>query len=100
MAAIVVKDLRTNRVLDREALASIRGGGAPWVFGWIRPHVSAIPSFGSAINLYQITNNFHADQMINQFQIVDVTNSAPGSTISVSLAENADLSKQLPGSVT
>lgn len=95
MAAIAIKDLRMNRVLDRDALASIKGGRASWLFGWIRTHVSTSPSFGTAINLYQITNNFHADQMINQFQIVDVVNSAPGSTISIALDADADLRKQL-----
>ncbi|MDT3671448.1 MAG: hypothetical protein ROZ37_14100 [Aromatoleum sp.] len=95
MASIAINDLSLSRNLDRDALAAIRGGGAPWVFGWIRPYVSAKPSFGSAINLYQVTNNFYADQMINQFQVVDVKNSAPGSTISVTLGENADLGKQV-----
>jgi hypothetical protein len=93
MATIAIKDLQMNRDLDRDALASIKGGGAPWVFGWIRPHVATTPSFGTAI--YQITNNFHADQMINQFQIVDVVNSAPGATISVALDADAELRKQL-----
>ena len=95
MAAIAIKDLQMNRVLDRDALTTIKGGGAPWVFGWIRLHAPTTPSFGTAINFYQITNNFHADQMINQFQIVDVVNSAPGATISVALDADADLRKQL-----
>ncbi|HJV88606.1 MAG TPA: hypothetical protein VJ698_24285 [Noviherbaspirillum sp.] len=87
MAAITIKDLRTERTLDRSAMSFIKGGGASWVYGWIRPFVAATPAFGPVINFYQI-NNF-ADQMINQIQVVDVKNTAPNSSINIGLDENS-----------
>jgi hypothetical protein len=87
MAAITIKDLRTDRTLDRKAMSFVRGGGAPWVYGWIRPFVSASPSFGPVINFYQINN--YADQMINQFQTVDINNSGANASINVALDESS-----------
>lgn len=81
MASISIKDLPRNATLDRQAMAAVRGAGAPWVFGWIRPFVQASPSQLPVINFYQI-NNF-ADQMINQFQTVSVNNSGPNSMLNV-----------------
>jgi hypothetical protein len=84
MASIAIHDLSHNLALDRKAMTAIRGGGgAPWVFGWIQPYVRSSPSMGPVVNLYEVQNNFYADQMINQFQTVDVRNSAPNSNISV-----------------
>ena len=87
MAAITIKDLSTQRTLDRKAMSFVRGGGAEWVYGWIRPFVSTQPSFGPVINFYQI-NNF-ADQMINQIQVVDINNSAANANINVALDERS-----------
>jgi hypothetical protein len=42
------------------------------------------PSVGPVVNLYDITNNFYANQMINQFQTVDVHNTGNDSNINVS----------------
>ena len=39
MASISISDLPRNATLDRQAMAAVRGAGAPWVFGWIRPFV-------------------------------------------------------------
>lgn len=94
MPAIAIHDLSMNRILDNKALASIKGGGAPWVFGWIRPHVAAQPSFGQTINFYQVNNTFQAEQMVNQFQIIDVSNSAANSTVSVGVGAGAEVLKQ------
>lgn len=91
MSAITIKDLCTNRVLDREAMSAIRGGGAPWVYGWIRPFVAAAPSAGPVVNFYQINN--YADQMINQIQVVDVSNTGANSNIDVNLDEQSRNSK-------
>lgn len=88
MAAIVISDLPASSPLDRQAMKSIRGGGAPWVYGWIRPYSRATQGFGGVANFYQITNNFFADQMVNQFQTVDVRNSGSNSSINVNLAED------------
>jgi hypothetical protein len=93
MAVIALNDLPTNRALDRQAMSLIRGaGGAPWVFGAFRPYVRAIPSVGSAANVYQIENNFyaidnsvHVDQMINQYQTVQINNSGNNSSINAVL---------------
>ena len=86
MASITISDLPSSTTLDRKAMAAIRGAGAPWVFGWIRPFVAQSPSQLPVINFYQI-NNF-ADQMINQFQTVSVNNSGAGSTLNVIVDES------------
>lgn len=91
MAAITLEDLPVSRILDREAMASINGGGAPWVYGWIRPYTIASPSFGSVVNIYQVNN--YADQMINQIQVVDIKNSAANANINVTLDERSSNSK-------
>ena len=43
MATLIVKDLDTRHELDFRAMSCIRGGGAPWVFGWIQPYVATRP---------------------------------------------------------
>jgi hypothetical protein len=85
MPAIAINDLAANRALDRAAMSAIRGGGAPWVYGWIRPYSPARSSLGPVINFYQINNTFFADQVVNQFQMVDVHNSGPNSNLTVSV---------------
>ena len=87
MASITIKDLSTSVTLDRKAMSAIRGAGAPWVFGWIRPYVEASPSQSPVINFYQI-NNF-ADQMINQFQTVSVINSGANASLDVMVDANS-----------
>ena len=87
MASITIGDLPTSATLDRKAMSAIRGAGAPWVFGWIRPFVAAAPGQVPVINFYQI-NNF-ADQMINQFQTVSVNNSGANSQLNVIVDESA-----------
>jgi hypothetical protein len=94
MAAITIHDLPLNQALDAKAMSSVRGGGAPWVFGWITPFDADARSRLPVLNFYQITNNFFAEQMINQFQTVQVNNSAPSSSISVVLSEDARNFKQ------
>ena len=73
----------TRHELDVRAMSAIRGGGAPWVFGWIQPYVAARPSASPVVNFYEINYSFYADQMNNQFQSIDVHNNAPNSTIAV-----------------
>lgn len=94
MASITIGDLPTSAVLDRKAMSAIRGAGAPWVFGWIRPFVAASPSPVPVINFYQI-NNF-ADQMINQFQTVSVNNAGNGATLNVVVDESSVNNALLP----
>jgi hypothetical protein len=81
MASITITDLPTSATLDHKAMSAIRGAGAPWVFGWIRPFVAEPPSQLPVINFYQI-NNF-ADQMINQYQTVSVNNSGANAMLNV-----------------
>lgn len=87
MAAITINDLPACRLLDLKAMSSFRGAGAPWVYGWIRPFVGAVRSVDPVVNFYQI-NNFQAEQMNNQFQVINVSNLAPNSNISVVAEEN------------
>ena len=85
MSAITVTDLHYDRELDHAAMSAISGGGgAPWVYGWITPYSNAQSGFGGVVNVYDITNNFTAGQMINQFQNVDVNNTGNGATLTVS----------------
>jgi hypothetical protein len=95
MAAIAINDLPLGQTLDRKAMSSVRGGGAPWVFGWIRPYVPGESRFGSGFNLIEV-NNFYADQIINQIQVVDIDNAAAGSNISVALDQRGANGKPLP----
>jgi len=88
MATLTINDLPACHRLDLKAMSSIRGAGAEWVFGWIRPYVAATPSGEPVINFYQINNNYYADQMNNQLQVVNVSNSAANSNINVALAES------------
>jgi hypothetical protein len=89
MAHISIKDLRSDRSLDARAMARIRGGdGAAWCFGWIQPYLPAQSRGGTpVINFYQINN--YADQMINQYQMVNVSNSAPNSVLTVGVDERS-----------
>ncbi|MDR5739464.1 MULTISPECIES: hypothetical protein [unclassified Caballeronia] len=91
MSALFVADLECDRELSRADMAFIRGGGgAPWVYGWITPYISGRQEgFGGVVNIYEITNNFTADQMINQFQSVDVHNSGNGASLNVSPNANS-----------
>jgi hypothetical protein len=85
MSCIKLNDLSLNLALDRKAMAAIRGGGgAPWIYGWIQPYVPQTPSIGPVVNLYEVSNNFYANQMINQFQSVDVRNTGANATLTVS----------------
>ena len=83
MAAITISDLNTACTLDRKAMSFIKGaGGAPWVYGIAVPFRET-PAFGPVVNFYQINNSFYANQMINQYQTIDVNNSGANSNISV-----------------
>jgi hypothetical protein len=88
MSAITVNDLPLDRDLDRAAMTCVRGGGAPWLYGWITPYVASSPSAGGGVNVFDITNNYYADQMINQFQSVSVNNTGANSNITVSPGEH------------
>jgi len=89
MATLTIRDLAAHRTLDFRAMSAVRGGGAPWVFGWIQPFVQARPSTLPVVNFYEINYSFYADQMNNQFQNVNVQNNAPNSTITVDAAMDA-----------
>lgn len=95
MAAILITDLPVSRSLDRQAMKSIRGGSAPWVYGVARPYTRSASALGTVVNFYQINNNFYADQMVNQFQTVDVSNTGSNSNINVNLAENGNNSGRI-----
>jgi hypothetical protein len=91
MASLTIHDLPLNQALDAKAMSCIRGSaGAPWVYGWIAPFNPDAGNGRIAVfNFYQITNNFFANQMINQFQTVNVNNTAPSSNINVGLDERS-----------
>ena len=88
MATISINDLPCRHTLDRRAMACIRGAaGAPWVFGWIVPYTGASQSRDPVINFYQINN--YAEQIINQYQMVSVSNSGGNSTLNVKVDESS-----------
>ena len=88
MATITITDLPSSHELDRKAMSRIRGAsGAGWLFGWIAPYVESSPRQFPVVNFYQI-NNF-ADQMINQYQMVSVINSAANSMLNVKVDEGS-----------
>lgn len=88
MATITINDLPANRALDRKAMSAIRGaGGAPWVFGWIRPFIGDSAGQMPVINFYQINN--YADQMINQYQMVNVNNTGNNASLTVGVDESS-----------
>jgi hypothetical protein len=88
MANLRIDDLLSDRTLDRHAMGRLRGThGAAWVFGWIRPYVQDQPGIAPIINFYQINN--YADQLINQFQMVNVSNAAPNSILHVGVDERS-----------
>ena len=91
MASITIHDLPDSVALDHKAMAMIRGGdGAGWLYGWMVPYTPPTPGVGPVVaNLYQITNNFYAGQMINQFQSVDVNNNGTNANISVAPDERS-----------
>ena len=91
---MTIDDLPRNQALDAKAMSSIRGGGAPWVYGWITPYDPEARNPFPVLNFYQVNNSFYAEQMINQFQTVQVNNTAPGSNISVALDERSKNFKQ------
>jgi hypothetical protein len=94
MASITIHDLPRNQALDAKAMSSIHGGGAPWIYGWIAAYDPEARDRLPAFNFYQINNNFHADQMINQFQTVQVNNTGAGANINVAVDERSNNSKR------
>jgi hypothetical protein len=87
MPTIAITDLPASTALDRAAMSAIKGGGAPWVYGWITPYSRARSGLGPVVNFFQVNNTFFADQVINQFQVVDVRNSGPNSNVNVTVDE-------------
>jgi len=88
MAHISIDDLRCERTLDARSMARIRGGdGAAWCFGWIQAYFPQEARVAPVINFYQINN--YADQMINQFQTVSVSNTAPNAVLTVGVNERS-----------
>jgi hypothetical protein len=91
MASITIHDLPDSFALDHKAMAKIRGGdGAGWLYGWMVPYTPPVSSVGPVVaNLYQITNNFYAGQMINQFQSINVNNTGTNANINASPDERS-----------
>ena len=82
MAALTISDLNTDCTLDRKTMSFIKGASAPWVYGIAVPFRET-PAFGPVVNFYQINNSIYANQLINQYQTIDINNSGANSNISV-----------------
>ncbi|MFM9886848.1 MAG: hypothetical protein ACKVQT_27790 [Burkholderiales bacterium] len=86
MSLITVKDLPTISELDGQEMASIKGAGAPWIFGAFRSFLGESASASPIVNnYYQIDNSIHADKIINQNQIVEINNTGNNSNINAVL---------------
>ena len=95
MATITIHDLATLTMLDSASMRAVRGGdGAPWVFSF-RPFIESVARApGAIINFFQTNNIYVADQMNNQFQVIDIEASAANANINVDakqLASNFQL---------
>jgi hypothetical protein len=88
MTTLAITDLPLEHALERAAMSNVRGGdGAGWVYGWIQPFIprsAAVPDAGMVLNFFQTNNFFLADQMNNQFQTIDINNTAANARINVS----------------
>ena len=84
MTTLTIIDLPLNQALDRQALATLRGGGAPWVFGWITPYTEQTTSFAPMVNNFFQTNNY-IGQLVDQSQSITVNNAGNGSQITAVL---------------
>ena len=90
MTAIAIKDLGLERELDARSMRRVKGGGgASWVFGIAVPYGSLPRGSGGELNLYQTNNYFIADQMNNQFAVIDVNNTAANAVINVDAKQQA-----------
>jgi hypothetical protein len=78
---ITITDLPVSHALDCEAMRSLHGGGAPWVFGfspYVRPVASAVPT----VNLFEITNNYnYIGSQVNEFTVFNLENSGDNATL-------------------
>jgi hypothetical protein len=84
MTTLTIIDLPLNQALDRRALAALRGGGAPWVFGWATPYTSQTTSFTPMVNNFFQTNNY-IGQLVDQSQSITINNAGNGSQITAVL---------------
>lgn len=88
MASIIIKDLQSNRTLDRATMARVRGAGGTgaWVAFWMTPY-SGASSTASAGGVYNITNTIIANQVTFQNQTTEVLNSGANSIITAGPAQ-------------
>ncbi len=84
MTTLTIIDLALNQALDRQALSTLRGGGAPWVFGWITPSTPQTTSFAPMVNNFFQTNNY-IGQLVDQSQSITINNAGNGSQITAVL---------------
>jgi hypothetical protein len=83
---ITITDLPLSRALDVRAMSSLRGaGGAPWVFAF-RPFVEPVANLGSAVNYFQVNNNYtYIDKLVNQTTVLNVENSGNNANLTAVL---------------
>ena len=84
MTTLTIIDLALNQALDRQALSTLRGGGAPWVFGWITPYTPQTTNFAPMVNNFFQTNNY-IGQLVDQSQSITINNAGNGSQITAVL---------------
>jgi hypothetical protein len=83
MATMTINDLPMSRALDYKAMSSIKGAGAPWVFGAFRAFLPESARIAPIVNFFQTNNIFVADQMNIQLQKIDINSSASDAVINV-----------------
>jgi len=95
MATTTLTDLPSNRALDYKAMSAIRGAGpGDWVLYAFVPYRPAVAPILPVINFFQ--TNYIADNLTLQTENINVSNSAPGASISVGAAQNALTVSVLP----
>ena len=87
MTKLIIHDLDRNEQIDDKAMASVTGGSADWVFGWITPHGGA---GAGGVNLYNpLFNVQYANQtIINEGDGTINAVNAPSFTPTTNLTEN------------
>jgi hypothetical protein len=88
MTTTIIVDLPRSRALDYKAMTAIRGAGVgDWCLNAFRPFVPDSDRVVLPIVVYQ--TNYIADQLNLITDNINIKNSAPGGTVTVTTNQNA-----------
>jgi hypothetical protein len=87
MTTALITDLPSSRALDYKAMSAIRGAGVgDWCLNAFRPFV---PENDRIMPVVVYQTNYIADQLNLMTENINIKNSAPGGTVTVTTAQNA-----------